>query len=172
MPNIFRALALAALSLGLFLAIGVGTARAQGSTGGSIGNDDKSVSGSRSAPRSVEPERSERPAHRSRSEAEPQQRSARRSGGGGGGNFDGTWAYVGIGTNCQGTGSGTFQVASGRVIAPGGSGSVAPNGAYHSSGVGADGVRLTASGHLSGNSGSGTYMRSDGCGGRWSATRQ
>lgn len=169
MPNAFRALPLAVLSLGLLLAIGVSAAQAQGSTGGSIGNDDKSVSGSRSTPRSVEPERSERPARRSRSEAEPQ-RSSRRSGGGG--NFDGTWDYVGIGTNCKGTGSGTIQIASGRVIAPNGSGSVAPNGAYHSSGVGEDGVRLTAVGRLSGNAGSGTYMRSDGCGGRWSATRQ
>ena len=170
MSNSFRALTLAALSFGFFLAIGASAAQAQGSTGGSIGNDDKSLSGSRSAPRSVEPERTERPAHRSRSEGEPQQRNSRRSGGGG--NFDGTWAYVGIGTNCKGTGRGTIQIASGRVIAPNGSGSVAPNGAYHSSGVGDDGVRLTAVGRLSGNSGSGTYMRSDGCGGRWSATRQ
>ena len=168
MPNVFRAVRLAALSLGFFLAIGVSAAWAQGSAGGSIGNDDKSVSGPRSTSRSVEPEHSERPARRARSEAESQ-RSSRR---GGGGNFDGTWAYVGIGTNCRGTGSGTIQIASGRVIAPNGSGSVAPNGAYHSSGVGEDGVRLTAVGRLSGNAGSGTYMRSDGCGGRWSATRQ
>lgn len=172
MPDAFRTLTLAVLFLGFVIAIGVSPARAQGSAGGSIGNDDKSVSGPRSAPRSVEPEHSERPAHRSRSEAEPQQRNSRRSGGGGGGNFDGTWAYVGIGTNCQGTGSGTIQISGGRVIAPGGSGTVAPSGAYHSSGVGSDGIRLTANGRLSGNSGSGTYVRSDGCGGRWSATRQ
>jgi hypothetical protein len=173
MTDAFRALTLAALSVSLFITIGVTAARAQGSAGGSIGNDDKSVSGSRSAPRSVEPEHSERPAHRSKSEAEPQQRNSRRSGGGGGGgNFDGTWAYVGIGTNCQGTGSGTLQISGRRVIAPSGSGSVAPNGAYHSSGVGSDGITLTANGRLSGNSGSGTYMRSDGCAGRWSATRQ
>jgi hypothetical protein len=162
---------LAALSMGLFLVIGVSAAQAQGSEGGSIGNDDKAVSGSRSAPRSVEPEPSEQPAHRDRGEAEQPQRSSRHSGGGGG-NFDGTWAYVGIGTNCRGTGSGTIQISGGRVFAPGGSGSVAPNGAYHARGVGQDGITLTAVGHLSGNAGSGTYMRSDGCAGRWSATRQ
>jgi hypothetical protein len=174
MPNALRALTLATLSVSLFLAIGVSAARAQGSAGGSIGNDDKSISGSRSGPRSVEPaEQPERPARRSRSETAPQQPSSRRSGSdGGGGNFDGTWAYVGIGTNCQGTGRGSFRISGGRVVAPGGSGSVAPNGAYHSSAVGEDGVGLTAVGRLSGNSGGGTYMRADGCGGRWSATRQ
>jgi len=169
MPNVFRPLLSAVFVLALFNVIGSSAARAQGSAGGSIGNDDKSVSGSRSEPRAVE---SDRPSRRSKPEAEQPARSSRRSGGGGSGNFDGTWAYVGIGTNCKGTGSGTLTISGGRVIAPNGSGSVAPNGAYHSSAVGDDGVRLTASGRLSGNSGSGTYMRVDGCGGRWSATRQ
>jgi hypothetical protein len=173
MSKVFRLLTL--FGVALFVLLSSNAAFAQGSAGGSIGNDDKSVSGSRSEPRSVEPDRPARRA--SKPEAEQPQRSSRRSGGGGGGgggggNFDGTWAYVGIGTNCQGTGSGTLTISSGRVIAPGGSGSVSPSGAYHSSAVGSDGISLTANGRLSGNSGSGTYMRSDGCGGRWSATRQ
>src|SRR5579859_7355085 len=168
MPNAFRCPPLVAFFV-LMVASASSAALSQGSAGGSIGNDDKSVSGSRPQPRSVEPDR---PARRSRSEAEQPQRASRKSGGGGGGNFDGTWAYVGISTNCQGTGSGTLTISGGRVIAPGGSGSVSPSGAYHASAVGSDGVALTANGHMSRNSGSGTYMRSDGCGGRWSATRQ
>jgi len=152
----------------LLVAIGSNGALAQGSSGGSIGNDDKSVSGSRPDSRSVEPER---PARRGKPEAEAPP-SAARKGGAGGGNFDGVWAYVGIGTNCQGSGSGTITISGGRVSAPGASGTVAPNGAYHAHAVGNDGISLTATGRLSGNSGSGTYMRSDGCAGRWSATRQ
>lgn len=170
MSRAFRDLIFACLSLILLTAIGSTAALAQGSAGGSIGNDDKAVSGSRPEPRSVEPDR---PARRSKADKETPQRSSRRSGGGGGGgNFDGTWAFVGIGTNCQGTGSGTFTVAGGRVVAPGGSGNISPGGAFSSHSVGNDGVALTATGHMSGNSGGGTYMRSDGCGGRWTATRQ
>src|ERR1035438_9711661 len=79
------------------LAISPGTAFAQsGSAGGSIGNDEKSLSGTRSA----EPER---PARRSKPEAEEPRRSApRRSGGGGGGggNFDGAWVANSVGTPC------------------------------------------------------------------------
>jgi hypothetical protein len=169
MRRAFRFLTSIALALPLFIGIGLNTAFAQGSSGGSIGNDDKSVSGSRpDSSRSVEPDR---PSRRSKVEADEPQRASRK-GGGSGGSFDGVWAYVGIGTNCQGTGSGTLTISGGRVTAPGGSGTVAPNGAYHSHAVGSDGIALTATGRLAGSSGSGTYMRSDGCGGRWSATRQ
>jgi hypothetical protein len=144
-------------------------ALAQGSSGGSIGNDDKSVSGSRSEPRSVEPDRSSA-ARRSKPDTEEPRRAARK-GGGGGGNFDGTWSFIGVGSNCQGTGAGSFTVSGGRVSLAGGSGSMSPNGGITSSSVGADGVRVTASGRLSGNSGGGSYMRADGCGGHWTATR-
>ena len=159
-------------SLLLLVVTSSGIAFAQGSAGGSIGNDNKSLSGSRSEPRAVEPDRSSAP-RRSKPDSEAPRQATRKSGGGGGGggNFDGTWAFVGIGTNCQGTGSGTFTVSGGRLVLEGGSGSLSPNGAITSSSVGSDGVRLTATGRLSGNSGGGTYMRTDGCGGRWTATR-
>ena len=71
-----------------------------GSGGGSIGNDEKSLSGSRS----VEPER---PAQRSKPEEEPRRSTSRRSGGGGGGggagNFDGAWVVVSVGTTRAGS---------------------------------------------------------------------
>jgi hypothetical protein len=168
MRRAFQLLPFIAFALILFVASGSNSALAQGSSGGSIGNDDKSVSGSRSEPRSVE---SDKPVRPTKSETEAPDHTSRRSGGGGG-NFDGTWAYVGIGTNCRGAGSGTLTISGGRVIVPNGSGSVTPSGAYHASVVGSDGVALTATGRLSGNSGGGTYRRADGCAGRWSATRQ
>jgi hypothetical protein len=142
-----------------------------GSAGGSIGNDDKSLSGSRQdsrQDRSVEPDQ---PAHHSKPQAEEPRRMSR-SNGGGGGNFDGSWTFVGTSTNCQGSGSVSGVISGGRVVGPGTIGSVSPSGAYHGVSVGNDGIRLTASGRLSGKSGSGTYARSDGCVGRWIAAKQ
>jgi hypothetical protein len=169
MHHLRTVLKAAMLGIALMVALGSAPILAQGSAGGSIGNDDKSVSGSRQE-RSVDRERPSRPSR----QTEQPRRSASR-GGGGGGNFDGTWSYVGVGTNCQGSGSGTIVVSGGRVRDPNNassSGQVSPNGAYRASGVGADGVTLTATGRLSGNAGSGTYMRTDGCAGRWTAARQ
>lgn len=155
-------------SLGAVFAISLGMALAQsGSAGGSIGNDEKSVSGSRSEPSAGR----ERSTHRSR-EVEQPRRSSRAGGGGGGGNFDGAWSYTGVGTNCQGSGSGAVVIAGGKVTAPGVNGQVSASGAYHVVAVGNDGVVLTAVGHLSASSGSGTFKRSDGCNGRWAAVRQ
>jgi hypothetical protein len=152
----------------LALVIGPAAALAQsGSAGGSIGDDEKSLSGSRSEPSS------DREVTRPRSQkAEEPRRSSRGSSGGGASNFDGTWAYTGIGTNCQGSGSGSLFISGGQVSSKtGGIGRVSPDGAYHSASVGDDGVALTATGRMSGNTGSGSYRRADGCVGRWTARR-
>ena len=145
-----------------------------GSAGGSIGNDDKSVSGSRSAPRSVEePDRST--TRRGRQDSDESPRASRKSGsGGGGGSFDGAWAIVIVGgPMCQGSITSAFIVSSGRIIGDGvSSGSVTPNGAAYASGTTKEGLTYTSSGRLSSRSGSGTVRRSDGCTGRWSATKQ
>lgn len=170
-PDTRIALALITLVIALTAIVtGSITALAQGSAGGSIGNDDKSLSGSRQAPRSVEPERRAR-----RPERETPRRASRGDGseGGGGANkFDSSWSYVAVGTNCQGTASGAGIIANGRAIGQGTTGGVSPSGAYHAVTVGNDGIVTTASGRISGNSGSGTYTRSDGCSGRWSSTRR
>jgi hypothetical protein len=138
-----------------------------GSAGGSIGNDDKQISGTRSAA-------PERPARSSRSADEPRRSASRRGGGGGGGgggSFDGAWVLVGVGTNCQGSASGAFVVSNGRIIGDGiVSGSVSPSGAARSVSVG-NGLTTTGTGHFSGSSASGSWTRSDGCAGRWSATK-
>src|SRR5438477_8241080 len=97
-------------SLLMSVVFGSANVLAQGSAGGSIGNDEKSLSGSRDAPRAVES-----PARRSRAKPESAEpRRAARSSGGGGGNFDGAW--VGNSVGCGSTTRGAVVVTSGRVI--------------------------------------------------------
>ena len=159
-----RTFALASL---LSIALASSSAFAQsGSAGGSIGNDEKSLSGSRSD-RSAEPAA---PARRSKPAAE-ERSSPRRSGGGGGGGggFDGAWIVTSVG--CGGSTSGAVVVSSGRVIGEGVTGTVSPSGSVSTQGQG-QGVTFTSAGRLSGRSGSGTWRRSDGCGGTWSSTKQ
>jgi hypothetical protein len=135
-----------------------------GSAGGSIGNEEKSLSGTRSA----EPER---PARRSKPDAEEPHRSApQRSGGGGGGNFDGAWVVNSVGTPC-GSSATAIVVTSGKIIGDGLSGTVSSNGAARS--VGNYGsITVISSGRFSGRGGSGTFRRSDGCVGTWAVSKQ
>ncbi|WP_061021897.1 hypothetical protein [Bradyrhizobium sp. CCH5-F6] len=165
MPNAaVRTIALACL---LGLAIASPPAFAQsGSAGGSIGNDEKSLSGSRSD-RSAEPA----PTARRSKPAEEPRSSSRRSGGGGGGGggFDGAWIVTSVG--CGGSTSGAVVVTSGKVIGEGVSGTVSPSGSVSTRGQG-QGVTFTGAGRLSGRSGSGTWRRSDGCGGTWTSAKQ
>ncbi len=154
------------LYVSLALIVGPAAALAQsGSTGGTIGNDEKSLSGSRSA----EPER---PVRRSKPDAEePRRSSSRRGGGGGGGNFDGAWVVVSVGTTCSGTSTGAVVVTSGRIIGEGLTGRISPSGSANSVGN-YNGMTIVSSGHVSGRSGSGSFKRSDGCRGRWTASKQ
>jgi hypothetical protein len=150
------------------VAIGLSAAFAQsGSTGGSIGNDEKSLSGTRDVPRTVEPTK---PARRSKPDAEEPRRGSRTGGGaGGGGNFDGAWATVSVG--CGGTANGAVVITSGRILGEGLSGHISPNGFATATGA-AGGVSWTSSGRFSSRSGSGSYRRSDGCSGTWTASKQ
>ncbi|MGY3698012.1 hypothetical protein ACVIGA_008092 [Bradyrhizobium sp. USDA 3240] len=169
MKSMFRSLPRTVLFSALLLfALGPTAALAQaGSSGGSSGNDEKSLSGSRAAPRSVEPDR---PVRRSKPESEEPRHTARRSGGGGGGgSTDGAWVVTSVG--CGGTASGAVVVTSGRIIGEGLTGSVSPNGAARSV-LRSNGVTSIGSGRLSGRNGSGTFRRSDGCSGTWTATKQ
>jgi hypothetical protein len=151
----------------LLLILSAPAALAQsGSAGGSIGNDEKSLSGSRSD-RSAEPAPSER---RSKPAADEPRSSSRRGGTGSGSSFDGAWAVTSVG--CGGTSSGATVVTSGRVIGQGVSGTVSANGSVHTFGQGDGGITYTGAGRLSGRSGSGTFRRSDGCSGTWTASKQ
>jgi hypothetical protein len=159
-------IAIGLLSLVMSTMLAPITAFAQGSAGGSIGNDEKSLSGSRDAPRAVES-----PARRSRAKlesAEPR-RAARTGGGGGGGNFDGAWVVNSVG--CGSTTRGAVVVTSGRVIGEGVTGTISPNGAVRTVGN-FNGIVVNSSGHVSSRSGSGTFQQSNGCGGTWTASKQ
>ena len=156
--------------LSLVLSVGMtGAALAQsGSAGGSIGNDEKSLSGSREKPRAVE---SSKPARRAKPESdEPRRASGKSGGGGGGGNFDGSWVAVAVGTPC-GSSTERFVISGGSLSGELSSGSVSPNGATRSGGS-VQGLSWSSSGRFSGRSGSGSFVRSDGCTGRWTASKQ
>ena len=101
-----------------------------------------------------------------RSRAAPREESG---GGGGGGNFDGAWMVTSVG--CGGTTTGAVVVTSGRIIAEGVSGTVSAGGGVRTVGN-FNGVSVISSGRLSGRSGSGSFSRSDGCGGAWTASKQ
>ena len=132
---------------------------AQGSTGGSIGKQDKSVSGGQDG------------GVRSRSERAPSKRSGG-GGGGGGGNFDGTWASSSQGrTTCSDRTTDVVTISGGRMRGTGFTGRVTGSGSV--SGVWAgSGISATVSGRLSGRSGSGSFRRSDGCAGTWTLSKQ
>jgi hypothetical protein len=83
--------------------------------------------------------------------------------------FDGQWTFTGAG--CPNSGSVPAKIVGGRIFVRGGSGQVDPDGTLHSVGAG-NGMTLTAVGRLSGNTGSGTFNRSDGCIGRWIAIKR
>jgi len=155
--------------LSLVLSVGMtGAALAQsGSAGGSIGNDEKSLSGSREKPRAVE---SSKPARRAKPESDEPRRASQKSGGGGGGNFDGSWVAVAVGTPC-GSSTERFVISGGSLSGELSSGSVSPNGATRSGGS-VQGLSWTSSGRFSGRGGSGSFVRSDGCTGRWTASKQ
>ena len=143
MQNVIRYLEKAALlSATLAVAALPGLAGAQsGSAGGSIGNDEKSLSGSRETPRAVE---SSKPSRRSNREAEEPRRASRKSGGGG--NLDGAWVLTSVGSPC-GTSSDTVVITGSRMVGQYGTAQVSPNGS--TSGIGAAAARETA-GHAPG----------------------
>ncbi|HET9583721.1 MAG TPA: hypothetical protein VFP38_06700 [Bradyrhizobium sp.] len=158
---------IALLSLFVSVASGSGVAQAQsGSAGGSIGNDEKSLSGSREAPRATEA-----PARRNKSEAEEPRRASRKSGGGGGNSFDGAWIVSSVGVTCSGTSSNAVVVISGKIIGQTARGTVSPDGRVYGTSSG-NGLTVITVGRLSGRSGGGTFKQSDGCTGRWTAAKQ
>ena len=167
MQKQFRYLCEAALlSAALAVAALPDMARAQsGSAGGSIGNDEKSLSGSRGTPPAAEPSK---PARRSKPANDAPSRAPRNSGGGG--NYDGAWVLTSVGATCAGS-TDTVVITSGKLVGQYGTAQVSPNGATSGTGA-AGGLTWTMSGRFSGRSGSGTFRRSDGCTGTWTGAKQ
>jgi hypothetical protein len=162
--SVRRPIRIGLLSFLILVGFTPGLARAQGSAGGSVGNDEKSLSGSREAPRAVDT-----PAPRSKPAAEEPR--AARKGSGSGGNFDGAWIISGVGVTCSGSGSNPIVVTSGKIIGEHVRGTVSPNGALYGTTVGRE-LAIISTGRLSGRSGGGTFRRSDGCTGTWTASKQ
>jgi hypothetical protein len=75
-----------------------------------------------------------------------------------------------MGTPCGGT-TERFVISNGRIAGELSSGQVSPNGSTTSGGS-ASGLSWNSTGRFSGRSGSGTFVRSDGCSGRWTASKQ
>jgi hypothetical protein len=121
-----------------------------GSTGGSIGDTGRFLSDPR------------KETERSTEEAPPASQQAI-------GSFDGAWKFTSAG--CTHTGTLPAIITGGKIVIQGGSGQVDPDGTLHSVGAG-NGMTLSAVGRLSGNTGSGTFHRSDGCIGSWVAIKQ
>jgi hypothetical protein len=171
LPNVIRHLTKPALLSATLAVLALpGPVRAQsGSAGGSIGNDEKSLSGSRETPRAAEPSK---PARRSKPETEAPSRASQKSSGGGngGGNLNGAWVLTSVGTPC-GSSTDTVVITGARMVGQYGTSQVSPNGSV--SGIGsAGGLSWTISGRFSGRSGSGTFQRSDGCAGSWTGAKQ
>ncbi len=146
-----------------------GLAHAQsGSGGGSISNDNKSLSGSRDA----SPAESSKPARRNSDSDEPRRASRKGDGGGGGGNpFDGAWMVYGKGVTCEGSSSNAIIVTSGKIIGQTARGTVSPSGQVNGH-ANSGGLTIITTGRLSGRSGGGTFRQSDGCSGTWTASKQ
>ena len=160
-----RTIPITLLTLLISAAFGSGLAHAQsGSAGGSIGNDEKSLSGSRAG-------ESSKPAGRSQGEADEPRRAARKSGGGGSSNFDGAWIVSSVGVTCQGTSSNAVVVTSGRIIGQNARGTISPDGTVYGTST-SNGITVITTGRVSGRSGGGTFRQSDGCTGRWTASKQ
>lgn len=146
-PRIKAALLCAAL------AIGPAAALAQGSAGGSIGNDDKEITGPRE-PKRAQPEKSHQEESR-KPAAHGKEESRTRA------NFDGRWSFVT--TGCSGAGTIGASIRRGRFTTPISHGTISPEGAFHAVGGGR--------GHMESSNGSGTFRRSDGCSGSWHASK-
>lgn len=157
----------AAATLALAAIVGASAVSAQtgsavlaqaGGYGGTIGKQDKSVSGTEDVAPAPAARSPRQPA------AAPRERRSYPS-------FDGTWTVQSTGQNCPINTSAAVIISGGRVIGQNGTGTVSPSGAVSTVGqIGS--LAITGRGQLSGRSGSGVFRQSDGCAGRWIASKQ
>jgi hypothetical protein len=154
--------ALLGVAAALALLLHVPAASAQGSTGGSIGKNNKSISGDQDSGSGRSTSRSERAAPKARHGG---------GGGGGGGNFDGLWNSASFGRTCSDRTTAVVVISGGNMASDGFSGRVSSSGAV--SGIWAgSGLSATVRGRISGRRGSGSFRRSDGCVGTWTLSKQ
>jgi len=153
--------ALACATVATFLlSFHAGTTFAQGATGGSIGKQDKSISGEQDGGGARSSSRERSPSKRSGSGASR-----------GGVNFDGKWNAAAFAKNCSGGGTDVVTISGGQISGVGLSGTVSSSGSVSATWSG-KGFSASINGRLSGNRGSGTYRRNDGCVGTLTFARQ
>jgi len=135
-----------------------------GSTGGTIGKTDKSVSGGGDAAarpqHNVKP-RAERAERRAASTARTESRAA--------GNVDGTWLVSATG-RCIPPSQVTFLINDGMITGNGITGQVSRGGSAHGQVVVLV-LRFDFVGHFGASAGSGTFVGGDGCPGQWTAAK-
>ena len=151
----------AILASSLVTAWGCSDGFAQGSMGGAIGKEDKSVSGTRGS-------ESEQPERRRKPKSEVRRTPARGGEGGSVSRFDGRWTFIAAGC---GAGAKFGVISGGAISSSGGSGRVSSGGSMRASFT-VFGKATVAVGRLSGATGTGTYTRVDGCKGPWTAIRK
>jgi hypothetical protein len=141
-------------------AVGMRAFAQAGSTGGTIGKMDKSVSGEKEAPRKI------RSTKKSSPRADTGSSSRRGGRDGGVARYDGTWTAT-ASPGCKSSGTISITVSGGRINDPLLSGTVSQTGAFHTVGVGG----AVGTGRITGNTGSGTYREPNGCSGSISAIK-
>jgi hypothetical protein len=120
-----------------------------GSAGGSIGNDEKSLSGTRAVPT----ERSTR--------TPPPETNT---------DFDGTWVFTAL-NSCGPSSTTVGKFVEGKLVGGTGNGTINPNGEYHYARAGK--APVISSGKLAGKHGSGVWRSvNNKCQGTWTAERQ
>src|SRR5262245_60708204 len=110
------------LAAALLLQLSAVPALAQGSAGGSIGKQDKSISGDQDGGARWTSREREKPSRSERS-------SMRGGGGGGSGSFDGQWASASFGRTCPEKTTSTVIISGGNMVSEGFSGRVSGSGA-------------------------------------------
>ena len=134
---------------------------AQGSAGGSIGNDDKEINRlARAQTRAAGKKATRRKAASRPPTGKKKAELARISTGAGHSSRPAVPVRARSGASIRG----------GRFTTRISHGTVSPEGAFHAVG-GGSGLTFTAGGHMGSSSGSGTFWRSDGCSGSWHASR-
>jgi hypothetical protein len=131
-----------------------------GSTGGTIGKTDKSVSGGdEDAParHSAKP----RAAKRAASESREENRAS--------GSADGAWAISATG-RCVPPWSLTFLISDGAISGSGATGQISRGGSAHGNAV-ILGIKFDFIGHFGGRQATGTFVGPDGCPGQWTGTK-
>jgi hypothetical protein len=140
-----------------------------GSTGGTIANQGKTVSGDQSGPRPGAGERPRRSPKKGHDPERGREKAATVAGGGSRANYDGTWHVVSIGA-CGYRDEVTVTVSDGVMSGSGVTGHIGSGGNV-SAVLTVLGLRAEITGHASSSHGSGTWKRNDGCTGHWTSDR-